>query len=51
MLTKNSNVTVKFTGVDFGEYTSKVNEFVNEFIESIRLLNIIVFLICLIAAP
>ncbi len=31
MLTKNSNVTVKFTGVDFGEYTSKVNEFVNEF--------------------
>ena len=31
MLTKNSNVTVKFTGVDFGEYSSKVNEFVNEF--------------------
>ena len=31
MLTKNSNVTVKFTGVDFGEYSSKVSEFVNEF--------------------
>ena len=31
MLTKNSNVTVKFTGVDFNEYSSKVSEFVNEF--------------------
>lgn len=31
MLTKNSDVTVKFTGVDFGEYSPKVSEFVNEF--------------------
>lgn len=31
MLTKNSNVTVKFTGVDFNEYSSKISEFVNEF--------------------
>ncbi len=31
MLTKNSNVTVKFTGVDFGEYSPKISEFVNEF--------------------
>ena len=31
MLTKNSNVSVKFTGVDFGEYSPKVSEFVNEF--------------------
>lgn len=31
MLTKNSNVTVKFSGVDFGKYSSKVEEFVNEF--------------------
>ena len=31
MLTKNSNVTVKFTGVDFGEYSSKVSAFVKEF--------------------
>ena len=31
MLTKNYNVTVKFTGVDFGEYSPKVSEFVNEF--------------------
>ena len=31
MLTKNSNVTVKFTGVDFGEYSPKVSEFVKEF--------------------
>lgn len=31
MLTKNSNVTVKFSGVDFGKYSSKVSEFVNEF--------------------
>ena len=31
MLTKNSNVTVKFTGVDFGAYSAKVSEFVKEF--------------------
>lgn len=31
MLTKNSNVTVKFTGVDFGAYAEKVSEFVKEF--------------------
>ncbi len=31
MLTKNSNVTVKFSGVDFGKYSSKISEFVNEF--------------------
>jgi hypothetical protein len=31
MLTKNSNVTVKFSGVDFGNYSSKVSEFVSEF--------------------
>lgn len=31
MLTKNSNVTVKFSGVDFGTYSSKVSEFVSEF--------------------
>lgn len=31
MLTKNSNVTVKFSGVDFGKYSSKVSEFVSEF--------------------
>lgn len=31
MLTKNSNVTVKFTGVDFDTYSSKVSEFVSEF--------------------
>ena len=31
MLTKNSNVTVKFTGADFDEYSPKVSEFVNEF--------------------
>ena len=30
MLTKNSNVTVKFTGVDFGEYSPKVSEFLQE---------------------
>ena len=31
MLTKNSNVTVKFTGVDFSAYSAKVSEFVKEF--------------------
>lgn len=31
MLTKNANVTAKFTGVDFSQYSSKVSEFVNEF--------------------
>ena len=31
MLTKNSNVVAKFTGVDFGAYQTKVSEFVNEF--------------------
>lgn len=31
MLTKNTNVTAKFSGVDFGAYSSKVEEFVNEF--------------------
>jgi len=31
MLTKNSNVTAKFTGVDFGAYKAKVSEFVDEF--------------------
>ena len=31
MLTKNSNVTVKFSGIDFDKYSSKVSEFVNEF--------------------
>lgn len=31
MLTKNANVTAKFTGVDFSQYSSKVFEFVNEF--------------------
>lgn len=31
MLTKNSNVTAKFSGVDFGKYSSKVSEFVSEF--------------------
>lgn len=31
MITKNSNVTAKFTGVDFGAYSSKVSEFVSEF--------------------
>ena len=32
MLTqKISSVTVKFTGMDFSGYTSKVSEFVNEF--------------------
>ena len=31
MLTKNSNVTVKFSGINFDKYSSKVSEFVNEF--------------------
>ncbi len=31
MLTKNSNVVAKFTGVDFGAYQAKVSEFVKEF--------------------
>ena len=31
MLTKNTNVTAKFSGVDFGKYSSKVSEFVSEF--------------------
>lgn len=31
MLTKNSNVVAKFTGVDFGAYQAKVGEFVIEF--------------------
>lgn len=31
MLTKNSNVIAKFTGVDFGKYSAKVSEFVKEF--------------------
>ena len=31
MLTKNANVTAKFTGVDFSQYSSKISEFVNEF--------------------
>ena len=31
MITKNSDITTKFTGVDFSKYSSKVSEFVNEF--------------------
>ena len=31
MLTKNSEITTTFTGVDFSKYSSKVSEFVNEF--------------------
>ncbi|MBS4759394.1 MAG: hypothetical protein KHX03_01695 [Clostridium sp.] len=31
MLTKNSDITTSFSGVDFNKYTSKVSEFVNEF--------------------
>lgn len=31
MLTKNLNVTVKFSGIDFSGYSSKVSDFVNEF--------------------
>ena len=36
MLTKNSNVTVKFTGVDFGEYSPKVSEFVGCLLEVVK---------------
>ncbi len=31
MLTKNANITARFTGVDFGTYSEKVSEFVKEF--------------------
>lgn len=31
MLTKNSDITTTFSGVDFSKYSSKVSEFVNEF--------------------
>lgn len=31
MLTKNSNITANFYGIDFGKYSSKVSEFVKEF--------------------
>ncbi len=31
MITKNSDITTKFTGVDFSKYSAKVSEFVNEF--------------------
>ena len=31
MITKNSDITTKFTGVDFSKYSSRVSEFVNEF--------------------
>ena len=31
MLTKNSSVTVKFTGIDFSGYSSRVSDFINEF--------------------
>ena len=31
MLTKNCNLTAKFSGVDFGKYSSNVSAFVNEF--------------------
>ena len=31
MLTKNSDITTSFSGVDFSKYSSKVSEFVNEF--------------------
>ena len=31
MLTKNSDITTTFSGVDFSKYASKVSEFVNEF--------------------
>ena len=31
MLTKNSDITTNFSGVDFTKYTAKVSEFVNEF--------------------
>lgn len=32
MLTKNSDITTKFMGVTFDKYSSKVSEFVNEFV-------------------
>ena len=32
MITKNSDITTKFTGVDFSNYSAKVSEFVNEFV-------------------
>ena len=31
MLTKDSDITTTFSGVDFSKYASKVSEFVNEF--------------------
>ena len=31
MLTKNSNLVTKFSGVDFSKYSSNVSAFVNEF--------------------
>ena len=31
MLTKNSDITTNFSGVDFSKYSSKVSDFVNEF--------------------
>ena len=31
MLTKNSDITTNFFGVDFSKYTSKVTDFVSEF--------------------
>ncbi len=31
MLTKNANITAKFSGIDFSKYSSKVSEFVKEF--------------------
>ena len=31
MLTKNSSLITKFSGVDFDKYSSKVSTFVNEF--------------------
>ena len=31
MITKNSDITTNFSGVDFSKYSSKVNDFVNEF--------------------
>lgn len=31
MMTKNSDITTSFSGVDFNKYTSKVSDFVNEF--------------------
>ena len=31
MLTKNSNITANFSGIDFSKYSSKVSEFVQEF--------------------